>query len=239
MAEHTFKTLDDFYAGNLISSPPLHDSISILKCFSMVAPAFGFSVGDFVSVIQLVGKVSKALKDTGGAEDDFKLLYQELSQLQIVLEQLRDLPPSASVSQNHFNAVRGMALAVQIPLQEFLDKIEKFKIAFESPKSHFSELRKAGRKAQWAVWMQEEVNKIRSVVTMKIVTISVLLTLPNGCVFFQPICFQETYVMQRDTLPSRSAVKEGTGFSNANSKHARGIQKAGNVTDRSYQVGSP
>lgn len=41
----------------------------------MVAPAFGFSVGDFIAAIQLIGKVAKALKDTGGAEDDFKLLF--------------------------------------------------------------------------------------------------------------------------------------------------------------------
>jgi hypothetical protein len=148
----------------------------------MVAPGFGFSVGDFIAAIQLIGKVFKALKDTGGAEDDFKALFQELSQLQIVLEQLRDLPSISSSSQSHFNAVKGMALAVQIPLRDFLGKIEKFKATFAMEKGGFSEFKKVGRKAKWAISMQKEVDRLRGVLTMKIVTISVLLALPNGYV---------------------------------------------------------
>jgi hypothetical protein len=161
-------------------SSDLTTNTYVFDIADMAAPGFGFSVGDFVSAIQLIGKVSNALKDAGGAEDDFRILFQELSQLQIVLEQLRDLPPSSTSSQNHFNAVKGMALAVQIPLQGFLEKIDKFKVAFDNPRGHFIELRKAGRKAQWVVAMQDEVNKVRGILTIKIVTISVLLALPNG-----------------------------------------------------------
>jgi hypothetical protein len=176
-AEHAFQLyLNHRHEGSLFH---LHNTY-VLTSFSMVAPAFGFSVGDFVSAIQLIGKVNKALKDTGGAEDDFRSLFLELSQLQIVLEQLRDLPESSSPSQSHLNAVKGMALAVQIPLREFLEEIDKFKIAFGNPKGHFIQLRQAGRKTQWAVTMQDKVTKIRGILTMKIVTISVLLALPNG-----------------------------------------------------------
>src|SRR2546429_8753143 len=91
--------------------------------------AFGFSVGDFIAVIQLIAMVSKALKGVGGASDDYRLLFQELEHLQLVLEQLRDLPPESSPSLSHLNAIKGMALAIQCPLQAFLERLEKYKVA--------------------------------------------------------------------------------------------------------------
>lgn len=145
----------------------------------MAAPAFGFSVGDFVTVVQLICKVSSALKSVGGAADDYKLLRQELEELQCVLEQLKDLPSWSSPSLNHYNAIRGMALRIQEPLEAFLGKMERYKAALgtSTDKAVWQGVK---RKVQWAVGMEEEVRRLRSIVTMKIATISLLLALPFG-----------------------------------------------------------
>jgi hypothetical protein len=142
----------------------------------MVVPAFGFSVGDVVSAIQLITKVAKALKETGGASQDFQLLLQELQQLEIILEQLQHVPGTTSAIPSHLNAVKAVALAVQVPLKEFLAKIEKFGRALSSE----NVWKKAGRKVEWAITMQEETSKIRAILTMKIVSLSLLVALPNG-----------------------------------------------------------
>lgn len=83
----------------------------------MVAPAFGFSI-----MIQLIDKVSQALKATGGSATEDQVLLWELQQLQIILDQLMHLPPSSTQNGNYLNAVRCMALTIQVPLREFLQR---------------------------------------------------------------------------------------------------------------------
>ena len=83
--------------------------------------------GDFITAIQLIVSILSALQETGSASAESNSLYQELQQLKLVLDQLRGLPNDASLSQSHLNAVRGMALTVKRPLQEFVTKIEMYK----------------------------------------------------------------------------------------------------------------
>ncbi|EON62775.1 hypothetical protein W97_02000 [Coniosporium apollinis CBS 100218] len=144
----------------------------------MVTPAFGFSDGDFIAAINLIVRVSKALNDSGGAASEYRMLLQELQQLQLILKQLREMSSASSRSHSHFNAVKGMALAIQFPLLEFLAKLERFNSSMCGTSSS-SRWRSAPGKAQWAVVMQEEVNRMRAVITMKLVTITVLLALPT------------------------------------------------------------
>lgn len=145
----------------------------------MATPAFGFSFGDIITAIALIKKVSVALKDSGGAAEDYQCLLRELQQLQLLFEQLNDLPTSSSSSLNHYNAVRGMANEVLVPLRAF---VEKMKRNYErlGPSGHESNWRSVKSKVQWAISMREEVREMRAIVTMKIVSLSVLLTIPTS-----------------------------------------------------------
>src|SRR5947207_2206546 len=136
----------------------------------MAAPAFGFSLGDFVTAIGLIRQVSKAIKDPGGAADDYRLLALELDHLQLVLQQLQDLRPTSSSSLNHYNAVCGMARTVEAPLQAFLNRIKKYDSVLGTGTENIG-WRGVRRKVQWSVGMQEEVVNLRSIMTMKIVTL--------------------------------------------------------------------
>ena len=145
----------------------------------MPVPAFGFSVSDFIAVTQLIKKILAALKNSGGAADDYQSLLIELQHLQLLLESLCDLPTHSSSSLNHYNAVRGMAFEVQVPLRAFAEKMKAY-YGKLGPTADMSSWRSAKSKIQWAVSMREEVREMRAVLTMKIVSVSILLAIPFG-----------------------------------------------------------
>lgn len=147
----------------------------------MAAPAFGFSFGDFVSAISILNSIRKALRETGGAKDDFRNICSEMEHLEVLLEQLHCGTWDHGADAGHLNAVKGMALAVKIPLQEFLGRVEKFRsmmTGLDGTRT-FSDVRHAvgskARQAQWAVQMKDEVEKFRAVIVAKIVAINLLL----------------------------------------------------------------
>ncbi|XTI88870.1 hypothetical protein V2W45_1489621 [Cenococcum geophilum] len=138
-------------------------------------PAFGFSVGDFIATIELCTKVAKALKDTGGASSEYQSVIIELHGLQNVLARLAALEPTES-NLSHVNAIRGMALACRLPLADFFSKLEKYEAAM-GPLATSHTLRGAGKKIQWAVFMADEVRKIRAMISAKVISINLLLAM--------------------------------------------------------------
>lgn len=89
-----------------------------------MVPAFGFSAGDLVSAIGLTIKISKAVRETGGASAECRMVLQDLQNLQQVLQLLHDLRP-ADGNLSHVNAIRGLAITYLIPLKEFAEKIDR------------------------------------------------------------------------------------------------------------------
>jgi hypothetical protein len=101
-----------------------------------------------------VPDVSKALRKVGGASSQYQHVLIELHGLYNVLQVLERLEPSED-NASHVNAIRGMARAYQLPLRDFLTKLEKY----ETPLSPFSptySFRAAGRKTQGAsLWTEK------------------------------------------------------------------------------------
>lgn len=141
-------------------------------------PAFGFSTSDFITAIGLINDFRKALRDSGGSKDDFLLLLQDLEQLQIVLEQLKDGVWGGGGDVGHVNAVRAMALTVQTPLKDFLLKNEKYRCMASGARGVKTYFASNARKMQWAVAMHEDVSKLRAVIATKLLNMSLLLALP-------------------------------------------------------------
>jgi hypothetical protein len=163
----------------------------------MVVPAFGFSVGDFIAaageslelrrrtwcfsliliVTGLITKVAKALKDKSGAAAEYQNVQIELEALARTLKHLEALEPNES-NVAHVNAIRGMALTCRAPLQEFLDRIEKYERTMGAFSLAGVKSAKAfGRKSQWAVFMGEEVANLRTAVGAKVLSINLLLAM--------------------------------------------------------------
>jgi hypothetical protein len=120
----------------------------------------------------LCAKVAKALKSSGGASSEYQNVIIELHGLQNVLARLAALEPTEG-NINHVNAIRGMALACQLPLREFLSKLEKYETTMGPLAT--GTMRSVGKKAKWAILMEKEVKKIRALVSAKVLSISLLL----------------------------------------------------------------
>lgn len=123
----------------------------------------------------MIKKVRKALKNTGGASSEYQHVVIELQGLENVLRQLEALEPNEH-NVNHINAIRGMALACQIPLQHFLTKIERYNTSMSPFATRFT-FRSAAHKAQWALSITEDVTKLRALVAAKVLNVNLLLAM--------------------------------------------------------------
>lgn len=148
-------------------------------------------------------KVSKAIKDERGASSEYQLLDLELQSLRRILDQLQALQPTAE-NASHINAVRALALTCRLPLEQFLDKIDRFERSLGVQTSS-SYVKRVNRKAQWAVMMSEEVSRLRTHITAKVLSLNLLLTLQNTCVARITVCY---WHMLKSRLPVSQRILE-------------------------------
>ena len=142
-----------------------------------MTPTFGFSAGDFVAAIQLITKVTKTLRDSGGAAQEYQAVSQELTALVNILEQLGSLNPTDS-NAGYVNAVRDLTLSCKPHLETFLEKIAKFERSL-NVKATRGALVRTTRKAQWAIFLGAEIPPLRSLVAAKVLGVQLLLEANN------------------------------------------------------------
>ncbi len=121
----------------------------------------------------MIRKISKALKETGGASAEYQHAVIELKGLKHALQHLETLECTED-NISHVNAIRGIALACQLPLQDFMKKLEKYESSL-GPWTDRTSFRSAGRKMRWAVSFGPEVEKLRALVAAKLININLLL----------------------------------------------------------------
>ncbi|KAI9701495.1 MAG: hypothetical protein M1836_001551 [Candelina mexicana] len=138
----------------------------------MPTPAFGFSVGDFVTGIGALIKISKALKKTGGAASEYQDVIAELDALVAILQRLQALHSSRS-NLAPGNAIWALASQCQQPIQAFLKRIEKYEKHLGEPS--LSSLSGVPRKAKWALIVRDEVKDLRAGIGPQLTSISLLL----------------------------------------------------------------
>jgi hypothetical protein len=85
--------------------------------------AFGWSAGDLVQAIDVVYKVSKELKDTGGASSDFQETTAFLHELRITLEKLQNIDQLFE-NVKDFATIQAHIDLGHSPVMEFTHKIE-------------------------------------------------------------------------------------------------------------------
>ena len=120
-------------------------------------------------------RVSKALKETGGASTEYQLVFIELKSLKIILRHLETLKPTGD-NVSHINAIRGMALACQLPLRDFMVKLEKYESTL-GPFADKRSYRGMAKKSKWAVMFTEEVERLRTTVAAKNISLNILLAM--------------------------------------------------------------
>ena len=138
----------------------------------MAAPGFGFSAGDFIAAIDVTIKVTKALRDAGGAADEYRSVVQELTLLRSVLDQVQDGGRTGPFK----DFAKAQADITLSTLSEFLGTISKFDAAL-GQQAGSGWYRGAGKKARWALKYAKEVEKLRARVGTQLQVLNALLTL--------------------------------------------------------------
>jgi hypothetical protein len=139
----------------------------------MPAP-FGFGVGDFIAVATLIKNIRAALKDSGGARDEYQELERELALLELALGAIKTLtgPPHR---QGEITAIKLVALSCRRTLDHFYSSVTKYDKSL-SAVSIPSRARASVKMVQWNLLMQADVTKLRSYLEAHVGSLNVLIS---------------------------------------------------------------
>jgi hypothetical protein len=136
--------------------------------------SFGFSVGDFLTVGQLICDITKSLRDTGGAKSEYQELIRELETLKKALEHIDTLQlgcePRATL-----DSIKYAALSCRQPLEGFLNKIRKYGRSLDI-RSKRNIIKSAPDKLKWTFGHKEEIKKLQNYLSLHVGVINMLLT---------------------------------------------------------------
>jgi len=136
---------------------------------------FGWPAGDLVQAITIVYNVCKALKDIGGASDDYQEIVAFLYSLAITLDALRTFD-GVLASPGDVASIRAQVDLVQEPVQKFTKKIEsKFEpnLGTQVTKGVRKAVRGWHRKAQWALWVSKEAKALGEKIAIPLCAIQI------------------------------------------------------------------
>jgi hypothetical protein len=136
-------------------------------------PGFGFSVGDFISGINLIRDLINALEDSSGSSKDYHDLIRELYSLERALLEVKHLNVDESLQPQKI-AVTQAAVQCQETISTFLTQIAKFQPSLSTGGSGQS-WRDRLRKIQWALNKREDVQKFRTQIQGHTSSITLLL----------------------------------------------------------------
>ena len=136
-------------------------------------PPFGFSVGDFVSGINLIKDLIKALENSAGSSAEYRDLITELYSLERALLEVKHLDLDESQHSQGI-ALRQAAIQCQQAIDAFLHQIRKFQPALRAEGSK-SSWRDNLRKVEWALYKKEDVQKFRAQLNGHTASINILL----------------------------------------------------------------
>ena len=131
----------------------------------MAAVPFGFSFGDFLAAIEVIHKVTRALRRSSGARCHFHQTVADLESFETVLRRVEALSPTTSTPDT-LEAIRLCAFKCHLPLNRFLQRIrfyEKHMDRLPGSKTQLVQSVTGGFwKAKWAIKVEEEVAKLKA-----------------------------------------------------------------------------
>ncbi|CZR68719.1 uncharacterized protein PAC_18618 [Phialocephala subalpina] len=165
----------------------------------MSGPAFGFSVGDFISAISLIKTLISALNDSAGSKPQYQRLIEALFNLERALTEVKNLKVTASQGSQKI-ALEQVASQCQQSIERFLEDNAKFKdtLGLAASKSKWS-WRTNLHKIQWALCKDEAIAGLRAEITGHTLTINTLLaTIQLSSSFLQEETARNREIEARD-----------------------------------------
>jgi hypothetical protein len=163
--------------------------------------SFGFSVGDFIAVTQLIFQVTETLRDASGATSDYQELLRELESLDRALKHVDRLQGAIA------DSIKCAALMCRYPLEDFLNNIRKYDKSL-GVGSTAGGIKSFGRKLQWGFVTKDEVVRLRDYLSLHIGSINMqLLTVGLETLHAQADESQNHQLeIQRELDQSRTAI---------------------------------
>ena len=134
--------------------------------------SFGFSVGDFIAVTQLIADVIKSLRETGGAKSEYRELLRELDGLQCALSHLKSL--SSRNPGQTLESIKYAALSCRKAIEDFLGKISKYDGSLAEQNTS-GPIKRTAHKLRWTFGRKNEIQRLQSYLNIHIGTINMLL----------------------------------------------------------------
>lgn len=169
----------------------------------MSAPGFGFSAGDFISAVKLIIDISNALKDTGGAAENYLGVLTELNLLKDILLELQKRQDETVAEQSNNPFAKHAKTQAELTLNtlaNFLALISKFDAGLGHHRTR-SWYRGIGRKGQWALAYAKQVDDLRLRVGTQLQTLLLLAPLQERCSTLFKSCLT---LWSREILTSNS-----------------------------------
>ncbi|RYP28695.1 hypothetical protein DL767_007092 [Monosporascus sp. MG133] len=133
---------------------------------------FGFSVGDFLAVLRLVGTVIDALRESSDVSSSFRSLINELYALESALLHVKRL--DADVSHVEKVALQQAASQCQRTIDAFYKKIQKYQPYLQQGGTD-SRIKDAWAKIKWAVCKKDDLETFRAEISGHTRSIEILL----------------------------------------------------------------
>lgn len=123
---------------------------------------FGFSVGDFIAALELVGTIIDSLRDSGLASAEYRELLRVLYSLETALLQVKQLEVHETQGAELI-ALRQAAAQCQRTIDDFWGRIKKYQphLGSSTSDSNFR-MRTAWTKIKWALCRRDELVKFKA-----------------------------------------------------------------------------
>lgn len=133
---------------------------------------FGFSVGDFLAVLRLVGTVVDTLRESSDASSTFRSLINELYVLESALLRVKRL--DSDVSHVEKVALLQAASRCQRTIEAFYKKIQKYQPHLQQGGTD-SRIKDAWAKIKWATCKKDDMENFRAEIRGHTSSIEILL----------------------------------------------------------------
>lgn len=137
-----------------------------------MSAGFGFSVGDFLAVLRLVGTVIDELRECSSASSSFRALIKELYALETALIQVKRL--DADVNHVDKVALREAASQCQRTIDAFYKKIQMYQPHLQRGGTE-SRTKDVWMKVKWATYKKDDVETFRAEIRGHTSSIEILL----------------------------------------------------------------
>lgn len=133
---------------------------------------FGFSAGDFIAALKLVGTVIDALRDSGEVSTDYHELLHELYSLETALIHVKRLG-GEEITQAATISLQQAAAQCQLTIDDFWKTIQKYQPHLDGSRS--SRIKGSWMKVRWAVCRKHDIMRFKISLVGHTESINILL----------------------------------------------------------------